>query len=80
MTHPETHERPGGLIPYLVCDPCSEAIEFYKKAFGANERFRLATEPGDKFMHVEMTPIFAPTWRITLRSSSRVIRYTYQEG
>ncbi|PQO27932.1 VOC family protein [Blastopirellula marina] len=44
-----------GLIPHLVCDPCSEAIEFYKKAFDAQEKFRLSTESGEKFMHVEMT-------------------------
>ncbi len=31
---PPGHEN---LIPHLVCDPCSEAIEFYKKAFGAIE-------------------------------------------
>ena len=31
---PPGHEN---LIPHLVCDPCSEAIEFYKKAFGAEE-------------------------------------------
>lgn len=54
MTQSETHEGPSGLIPHLVCDPCCEAIEFYKKAFGAIERFRLPTETGDKFMHVEM--------------------------
>ncbi|MBA2114406.1 VOC family protein [Bremerella alba] len=45
----------AGLIPYLVCDPCSEAIEFYKKAFAAEEKFRLPTEAGDKYMHVELT-------------------------
>ena len=35
---PAGHEN---LIPHLVCDPCSEAIEFYKKAFGAKELFRM---------------------------------------
>ncbi len=29
------------LIPHLVCDHCSEAIEFYKKAFGAEEVHRM---------------------------------------
>ena len=29
-----------GLIPHLVCSPCTEAIEFYKKAFGAEESYR----------------------------------------
>ena len=35
---PPGHEN---LIPHLVCDPCSEAIEFYKKAFGAIELVRM---------------------------------------
>ena len=38
------------LIPHLVCDSCSEAIEFYKKAFGAVEEARLPG-PGGKLMH-----------------------------
>jgi PhnB protein len=24
------------LIPHLICSQCAEAIEFYKKAFGAD--------------------------------------------
>ena len=41
------------LIPHLVCAPCSEAIEFYKKAFGAEEVSRMpAPEPG----HVLKSP------------------------
>lgn len=53
MTHPipEGHE---GLIPHLVCDPCAEAIEFYKKAFGAEETDRV-TQPGTgKIMHAAL--------------------------
>src|SRR5688572_33112014 len=26
-----------GLIPHLVCSPAAQAIDFYKKAFGAEE-------------------------------------------
>ena len=26
-----------GLIPHLVCDTCADAIEFYKRAFDAEE-------------------------------------------
>lgn len=55
MTQSNTNAGHNGLIPHLVCDPCSEAIEFYKKAFDAQETFRLPTESGDKFMHVAMT-------------------------
>jgi uncharacterized glyoxalase superfamily protein PhnB len=48
---PEGHE---GLIPHLVCDPCSEAIEFHKNAFGAEELNR-ATQPGTgKIMHAAL--------------------------
>ena len=32
--------------PYLVVRGASKAIDFYKKAFGAQERFRLARENG----------------------------------
>lgn len=48
---PEGHE---GLIPHLVCSPCAEAIEFYKKAFGAEE-VMCAEQPGSgKIMHASM--------------------------
>ena len=45
---PPGHEN---LIPHLVCDPCSEAIEFYKKAFGAEEIQRAPAPDGRKIMH-----------------------------
>jgi uncharacterized glyoxalase superfamily protein PhnB len=45
---PPGHE---GLIPHLVCDPCSEAIEFYKKAFGAEEIARAPGPDGRRIMH-----------------------------
>lgn len=45
---PAGHEN---LIPHLVCDPCSAAIEFYKKAFGAEEVFRMAAPDGRRIMH-----------------------------
>lgn len=38
------------LIPHLVCSPCSEAIEFYRNAFGAEETHRLLT-PDGRIMH-----------------------------
>jgi PhnB protein len=43
-----------GLIPHLVCDPCSEAIEFYKKAFGAEEVSRVPAPDGKRIMHAEI--------------------------
>lgn len=40
-----------GLIPHLVCDPCADAIEFYKEAFGAEEICRIPVPGGAKIMH-----------------------------
>ena len=45
---PPGHEN---LIPHLVCSPCSEAIEFYKKAFGAEEMVRMPSPDGKRIMH-----------------------------
>ena len=39
--------------PYLIIDGASEAIEFYKNAFGASELMRLPM-PGDKLGHAEI--------------------------
>jgi PhnB protein len=41
------------LIPHLVCANAAAAIEFYKKAFGAVEEFRLPG-PGGKLMHARL--------------------------
>ena len=38
------------MIPHLVCEGCGEAIEFYKRAFGAVEMCRIPA-PGGKLMH-----------------------------
>lgn len=45
---PDGHE---GLIPHLVCTPCADAIEFYKKAFGAQEVHRMPAPDGKRLMH-----------------------------
>jgi PhnB protein len=42
------------LTPHLVCANCANAIEFYKKAFGAQEGTRMDGE-GGKIMHASMT-------------------------
>lgn len=47
---PAGHE---GLIPHLVCSPCAEALEFYKKAFGAEEVHRMPG-PDGRLMHAAM--------------------------
>lgn len=51
-----------GLIPHLCCSPCSDAIEFYKKAFGAREVCRIPAPGGERIMHAQIEidgkPIF----------------------
>ena len=38
------------VTPHLVCAGAADAIEFYKKAFGAEEICRMPA-PGGKIMH-----------------------------
>jgi len=42
------------VTPYLIIDGCAEAIEFYKKAFGAEEVMRLPMPDGSGVMHTEI--------------------------
>jgi PhnB protein len=42
------------LIPHLVCSPCTDAIAFYKKAFGAEEVSRAPAPDGSRIMHASM--------------------------
>jgi len=42
-----------GATPYLCVNDASDAIEFYKKAFGATEVYRL-TEPSGRIGHAEI--------------------------
>lgn len=48
---PPGHEN---LIPHLICDPCSEAIDFYKKAFGAEEIHRMLDPTSGRIMHASI--------------------------
>src|SRR5436190_9758894 len=48
---PSIHTGFVNLIPHLVCSPCAEAIEFYKKAFGADEINRAPAPDGKRIMH-----------------------------
>ena len=41
------------ITPYLAVDDASEAIEYYKKAFGAEERVRMDA-PGGRIGHAEL--------------------------
>ncbi len=37
-----------------MCDRCADAIEFYKKAFGAEEVVRMPAPDGTRIMHAEI--------------------------
>ncbi|HLE66140.1 MAG TPA: VOC family protein [Burkholderiales bacterium] len=53
MTMPEVKPVPEGMrtvTPHLICAGAADAIEFYKKAFGAVEMARLPG-PDGKIMH-----------------------------
>ena len=41
------------MFPYLCVDDAKAAIDFYTRAFGAREKFRL-TEPGGRIGHAEL--------------------------
>ena len=41
------------LTPYLICDGAAAALDFYKRAFGAEEVFRMEG-PAGKVGHAEM--------------------------
>jgi PhnB protein len=43
-------KEPQAITPYLCCRNAAEAIEFYKKAFGAVEQMRMA-EPNGRIGH-----------------------------
>jgi uncharacterized glyoxalase superfamily protein PhnB len=45
-----TMPRVSSLSPYLICAGAAEAIEFYQRAFGAEEMVRLP-RPDGKLMH-----------------------------
>lgn len=42
-----------GVIPHIVCTPCGEALDFYAKAFGAEDIQRMPG-PDGRLMHASM--------------------------
>src|ERR671930_1319811 len=42
------------INPYIVVRNADRAIEFYKKAFGAEERFRMHGPDGKTIMHADL--------------------------
>ena len=54
---PQVKPIPEGyhsITPYLIVDGAASAIEFYKKVFGATERFRMPA-PGGRVGHAEIS-------------------------
>jgi PhnB protein len=47
-------EGTSHVVPYICCNGASDAIEFYKKAFGAEELYRLPN-PDGTIGHAEFT-------------------------
>jgi PhnB protein len=56
MTAQDNQGPTGGLTPHLQINDnkASEAIEFYKKAFGATEIIRMPAEDGLRLMHAHI--------------------------
>ena len=53
-----TNPIPEGLhtiTPYLVAKGAGEAIEFYKRAFGAREASRVAGPDGRSILHADLS-------------------------
>jgi uncharacterized glyoxalase superfamily protein PhnB len=44
----------SGLLPHLVVESGTKALEFYRKAFGGEELYRIPSPCGTKVMHAEM--------------------------
>ncbi len=44
----------GSITPYLIVKGAAQAIAFYKKAFGAEERMRMGGDDGAPVMHAEI--------------------------
>jgi PhnB protein len=42
------------LTPHIICTNAGAAIDFYKNAFGAQERVRMPGPDGQKVMHAEL--------------------------
>jgi len=43
------------VVPYLTVKGANEAIDFYKKAFGATENSRMPAQDGKRIMHADLT-------------------------
>ena len=63
--------RPRKPIPHLVCVCCSEAIEFYKKAFGAEEVSRMPAPDGRRLLHASLaSATVSCSWSTIFRNTT----------
>jgi PhnB protein len=53
MVEPIPAGLDGRIVPYLMIDGAARAIDFYKEAFGAEERYRLPM-PGGRIGHADI--------------------------
>lgn len=53
MADPVPHEHENRIVPYLMVDGAAEAIDFYRRAFDADERYRVPM-PDGKIGHAEI--------------------------
>lgn len=53
MVQPIPDGLEGRIVPYLMIDGAAEAIDFYRRAFGATENYRLEM-PGGAIGHAEI--------------------------
>ena len=54
MSHQPIPPGSEHLIPHLVCNGATKAIEFYKKAFGGELMYSLPAPDGQRIMHAAM--------------------------
>ncbi|CAN5520557.1 VOC family protein [soil metagenome] len=47
-------EQPRGIVPHLVVDNAAAAIDYYRKALGAEEVMRMPTDDGKELMHAQI--------------------------
>jgi PhnB protein len=53
---PSANDAPvkGGVVPYLQVGGASDAAEFYGRAFGATEVFRIPPDQSGRTMHIHL--------------------------
>jgi uncharacterized glyoxalase superfamily protein PhnB len=54
MSDMPTPPAVNGVVPYINLEGAAAASEFYQRAFGAQELFRLPAEDGKRLMHCHL--------------------------